>query len=313
MVVYAFDNSASVFWRPYMYTYETLNQRSQGLEIRGRRPVITEDFGDQYARLNTTIESAVERLIDSSRRIRARSVTIDFDVYYTSDVVSVVLTARSRAVTDRTSVASVNFNPRNGTLVTLTEAVDIGQDIRPLLEGKIADMIRRNPARYYAAFNADPTGQAFYVTTSQVVVLFDEFQLSSSPGATTQISMNRNNIQSFTITPRDYHVSGGRYAVKMMPLRTVLEGLGYCGARDINFDRTINLVTISRNGRAIATFRPGENNFHRTGVLQRSLETAPVKIGNNVYVPISFFDQILNLTAYSIDSSGNITFIAYLG
>ena len=307
MAVHAMDDRTVAVWRPYMYTHQEINRRQQGLEIRGQIPVITEEFGPQYARLNEAIETAVDSLADGSRRIRARSVSLDFQIHSTHEVVSVVIHATSRAVTDRTSVTSVNFNPRTGAIVDLTDAM--GRDITPLVRGIIADMIRRNPATYYAAFTAPPTGQAFYLTHSNLVLLYDEFQLSSTPGATTEIVMTRANIRSFTLSPNCYHINTGPYAVKMIPLRTVLVGLGH-NSEDITW--VDNEARISRNGQLIITLRPSENNYNRVGVLQRSLEAAPELVNHQMYVPISFFDQILNLTTFSIDSQGNITFLAYM-
>ena len=311
IAVYAFDDRTTpAAWRPYMYTSRTLNEREQGLDIRGEIPVITYAFGDAYERLNDEIIAAVDALIEGTRRIRARSINFDFEIHNTPEVVSVVIFATARAATDRTSVLSVNFNPWNGNLVTLTGAMS-GRDITPLMESIIADMIRQNPATYYAAFTAPPTGQAFYITESLLVLLFDEFQLSSVPGASTQIKLNRDNINFFTISRSNYRISTGRYAVKMMPLRTVLEGLGYL-PEDITWSSSANEATISRNGQVIIVLTPDVNNYQVTGVLQRSLEAAPEFRDNRLYVPISFFDQILSRKAYVIDGQGNITFMAYL-
>jgi len=62
------------------------------------------------------------------------------------------------------------------------------------------------------------------------------------------------------------------------------------------------------------TLTPGVNNYQLDGVFQRSLEAAPEqRNGGSIYVPISFFDQILGITIYDIDAQGNITFMTYLG
>jgi len=309
VAVYAFDGrvASAPLWQDDMYRVEILNRRQQGLDIRGEVPLILEEFGDAYLTLNNEIDRAVDTLIEGTRRIRARSVVFDFQIYNTSEVVSIVITATARAVTDRTTVQSVNFNPRNGDLLTLAQA--FSRDITPLAEGKIAEMIRQDPATYYAAHTAPPTGQAFYLTPNYLVLLFDEFQLSSVPGATSEIRFELINIETFSLMASDYHISSDRYAIKMIPLRQVLEGLGY----NVVWSSTEQEVTVSLNGKIIITLRPGENNYQVNGVMQRSLEVAPENIGGHVFVPISFFDQILGLTAYNIDAAGTITFITYLG
>jgi len=311
IAVHAFDEvrpTPSVpAWRQDMYVALVLNERQQGLDIQGEIPELLEDFGPAYAMLNDEIIAAKNGLIEGTRRIRARSINFDYKIAHTDDVVSFVIMATTRAVTDRTSVTSVNFNPRTGELVNLQEAMGI--DITPLAEGKIADMIRQDPATYYAAFTAPPTGQAFYLTRHSLVLLFDEFQLSSAPGSTRMIELVLENIKVFTIAHDEYRISQDRYEIKMMPLRQILTNIGY-DSGDLRWEGQKAVIT--RNGNAIITLTPGENNFQINGVMQRSLEAAPEMKDGRMYVPISFFDQILGLTAYNIDDMGNITFMAYV-
>ena len=312
LAVHAFDGarpSSVAVWRQDMHDSVDLDEREQGLDIRGQRPVLLECFGSAYSRINDEIEAERESLIDGARRIRARSITFDYEIFHTNDVVSIVIFATTRAVTDRTSVASVNFNPRTGALVTLTEAM--GMDITPLAEGKIADMIRSDPATYYVAFSAPPTGQAFYLTNEELVLLFDEFQLSSAPNSTRTITLRLRNIRSFSIAHHEYRISQDRYEIKMMPLRQILTGMGY-NNNDFIWNPEEREATILRNGRPMVTLVAGENNFLLNGVLQRSLEAAPELSNGTMYVPVSFFDQILGLTAYNIDEQGNIMFMTYL-
>ena len=315
MAAYALDGSrpgsaAVQAWLPDMYTSYILSERQQGLEIQGEIPRLLEGFGPAYYHINNEIISAKNNLIDGTRRVRARSINFTYEVFNTKDVVSVVIMATTRAVTDRTSVASVNFDPRTGSIVTLSGA--IGMDITPIAEGIISEMIRRNPATYYAAFTAPPTGQAFYLTEKHLVLLFDEFQLSSAPDSTRMIQLERSNIKTFTINYNEYRISQDRYEIKMMPLRRILENMGYTDD-NIQWNAPYNEAVIIRNGSPAITLRAGENNFQINGVMQRSLEAAPEIRRSNMYVPISFFNQIMGLTAYSIDEQGNITFMTYIG
>jgi len=319
VAVYAFEGrgmvSATPIWQDDMYSVLVLNSRQQGLDIRGQVPEILENFGPAYDNLNMEIENAVEALVEGTRRIRARSVTFDYEIYYANNVVSIIISATAQAVTSRTSVMSVNFNPRTGALVTLPQAVGqamgrtSGLDITPLAEGKIAEMIRLDPATYYAAFNATPTGQGFYLTSTSLHLLFDEFQLSSVPGATTQIVFDIANIRVFTLSSSSYRISPDRYEVKMMPVRTTLEGLGYT----VVWNGATREATISYEERVIIVLQAGVNNYQLNGVLQRTLEAPPTMFNGHMYVPLSFFDQVLNLTSFTVDAQGTIRFVSYLG
>jgi len=313
IAVYAFEGArvapSMPAWRQDMYITSALNERQQGLDIQGEIPMLQEDFGPAYAMINDEILAAKNRLIEGTRRIRARSITFEYEFFYTDDVVSIVIAATTRAVTDRTSVTSVNFNPE-GKILSLTDAM--GMDITPIAEGKIADMIRRDPATYYAAFTAPPTGQAFYLTEDYLVLLFDEFQLSSAPDSTRLIKLVLDNIKVFTIAYYDYRISQDRYEIKMMPLRQILTSMGY-DYDDIVWNQSCKEAIIMRDGHPMITLTAGENNFQINGVMQRSLEAAPELKNHTMYVPISFFDQIMGLTAYNVDEQGNITFMAYVG
>ena len=306
VAAYAMSTNQSPAWSADMYTVTTLNARQQGLDIRGEVPTILEDFGQAYESLNNEIDAIMDSLIDGARRIRARSVRFSYEIEATNDLVSIVIYATARAVTDRTTVLSLNFNPRTGDRRTLLQVMG-NRNITPLAEGMIAEMIRQDPATYYAAFTAPPTGQAFYMTGTHLVLLFDEFQLSSVPGATSRIEFELSNITRFVLTS-GYRMSTGRYAIRMIPLRTVLVGLGY----DVTWCSTANVANVYLDEELVIALRPGINNYRLQG-LQRSLESAPVVHGNVMYVPISFFDQILHLTAFTINPQGSITFISYLG
>jgi len=293
-----------------MYDVNELSTRQQGLDIRGDVPIILEDFGPTYTDINERIDDVVAQLIEGTRRTRARSVTFDFEVFNTtinnSEVVSIVISATARAVTDRTTVLSVNFDPTNGNPVSLIQAM--GRDIAALAESKIDEMIRQNPATYFAAFSAPPTGQAFYLTDTSLFILFDEFQLSSVPGATSHIEFELANIQRYALPRAYYRISPDRYGIRMIPLGRVVEALGY----ETDWCSITREGTVSLHGKVLIVLREGENNYQLNGILQRSLEAAPMLHNGRMYVPLSFFDQILSLTAFSVDTQGNINFIAYV-
>ena len=94
----------------------------------------------------------------------------------------------------------------------------------------------------------------------------------------------------------------------MIPVGTVLRQLNYT----VSANSDVSRVNISYDGEHIIELNVGVNNYRRgDDRFVRSLETAPVHVGSFVYVPISFFDQILDFVAFSVDSRGNITFASY--
>jgi len=119
------------------------------------------------------------------------------------------------------------------------------------------------------------------------------------------LSLNRRNILEVTLTRNDYHIREG-FNLKMVPLRIVRD-LGY----DIDWNSETRRTRVYHNDDLVIVVTPGVNNYVREDRFTRSLEAAPIIIYDTTYVPISFFDQILSLVAFSIDSRDNITFASY--
>jgi hypothetical protein len=289
-----------------MLSERALTRRHEGLDIRGVIPVITPLFGPSYASINETIEEVVSHLIRDARQVRARTVTFHHEVYDTEDLVSVLVYATVSALVSRTWVRSINFNPESGEFLTINEAM--GLDIIPLADRILTELTRRDVGRFYAALSISLEEQSFYLTDEKLVFLFDEFQLSTEAEGVTVIELTLANIRSTTISEEDYRVRDDIYNLQMIPIRHVLERLGY----RVIFVSETRTVEISRRSQLLIAFRNDANDYHITGVQQRSLEAAPLIENGVTYVPITFFDQIMPLATYSIDAEGNITFLVYL-
>lgn len=270
--------------------------------------------GQTHTMVDERINGVVSEMINEARRVRARSITFHYEVYQTDTVVSVVIHATVSSVISRTLVRSVNFDFW-GNILTVNEAM--GLDAISLAERILSDKIRRDPARYYAALSASLHNQAFFITHQGLVLVFDEFQLSTTRSGIETISLLYDNIREAVVNSDQHHRSQDGYNLLMIPLRFVLEDQlryrvdyfqEYHGPEEDGMR-----VDVWRNNHLVIFMRPGINEYHVMGMMQRSLEAAPEIINGSVYVPITFFDQILPLTTYSIDSFGTITFLSYVG
>ena len=303
----------SFVWNQEMILERRFETRVEGLGIRGSLPEIAGSYPPSQV-LNELISEIERSLISNARRLRARDIAFSYTVRPMGELVSIIIYADVESAINRAFVQSVNFNHRTGRVMSLNDAM--GMDIRPLLDRILTDMIRRNPERYYAALRGPMVPQAFYKNAANLVLLFDEFQLSSFAGGISRIELRRDRIRTFPIAPHLYRTdlsSGDNvYNVKMMPLRLILGELGYDPPRMI-FE-PVQVIQVFRNGQLRVEMWLGENNYqvHGVGAQMRSLEAAPQLENGVVYVPITFFDQILSMTTYSIDALGNVTFIAYI-
>ncbi|MCL2217798.1 MAG: copper amine oxidase N-terminal domain-containing protein [Defluviitaleaceae bacterium] len=301
-------------WNDDMLSERRLNRRIYGLDILNPVPDMTPAFGEGYVLINQQINEVVTQIINEASRVRARGVAFDFDHHVSGDVVSIVIYADVSATPQRMLVRSVNFSLNDGRVLSMNEAM--GEKIVPLTERLLVERIRRDPARYYAALYAPLESQAFFVTDAELVLLFDGLRLSSAYGGIDSIRLTRRNIRVTTIARSDYRVHINGYRLMFIPAGDVVKALGY-EAVWVGED---NRVDIRRNNRTIIQFwpgspySPGENRYVLAGAAQpRTLEAAPRMYNNRAYVPITFFEQLLPLTTYSIcPDAGSITFLAYL-
>lgn len=291
-------------------TVKDLPERQLGLNIIGDVPWLLPAFGETYYLINEYIENLVDDILADARRARARSVTFSYEVYPTQDLVSILIQATVSSVISRTLVRSVNFCPYTGTLMTIHEALDF--DIVPLAVRILDERMRRFPERFYAAQAVSIAEQAFFVNDQGITILFDEFQLSSIVSGIITLSLDNDSIRTATLLPEQLLPTNDAYNLVMVPVRYISGQLGY----NVNWNNTLQRAELRLNIdgelQVLAWMTPNINEY-RTAEFARSLEAAPVNIGGHTFVPISFFDQVLPLTVYTIDSYGKITFLAYLG
>jgi len=287
-----------------------LPDRLEGLDIYGDVPELFTD--EAYIHINERVDEVIDLLIGDARRVRARSITFSYEEYLADGVVSILIEANVSSVISRRMVRSVNFDVYTGELITIREVMEF--DIVPLAERLLADRMRREPENYYAAQSVSLQNQAFFVNRQGTTILFDEFQLSAMVSGIRTLEISRNNIRHVTISAQQHFSADSvSYGLLMIPLRFVAEGLGYhvawCG--DLHMPAIYNIHP-DDGGHRLAWMRAGYNDYS-TPTGQRSLEAAPtIRNGGHTYVPITFFEQILTFTTYTIDSDLNITFLAYM-
>jgi len=302
----------SPLWQSNMLTERPPHiRRQEGMDIRGLIPVVMKNFSPAYNQINEHIDNVVTSLTTEARSIRALAITFSYDVVYTNEIVSVVVYGRISSVIPRTRVRTVNFCVSTGGIITLDNIFDI--DIAPLVYRMLNDKIRSNPGHYYPALRVldtlDSTTMAFVVTDSSYVLLFNEHQISAVENGVFHIEFRRDNIRVLTISYGEYDQMHNGYSLRMIPLRKVVEGLGFT----VGYPGRHGGPYVRHDDRFVVTMRIDDTDYTINDMPSRSLEVAPrIDDDGITYVPITFFDQVLPLTIYSIDSNGNITFLAYL-
>ena len=290
-------------WPSDMIEYNEIATREEGLEMEGRIPILNSNAGSVQSAINAEIEQAIDTKVSRAREGRARILAFDYQTYFSTPYMSIILKSTATAASSKTEVMSINFNTNTGALVSASDI--IGPYVVQLANRLLSEMIRRNPENFNPAFVGMQQDQAFSITNREITFWFNEFQLAPGFEGIVSLSLRLNNIQTVILSVDDLHTRSA-FNLKMIPLHIIVD-LGYT----LTWDGDTNRASIYQNGELIIELTPGHNDYVWEQRFTRSLEVAPELIVDRTYVPISFFDQILNLIAYSIDDCGNITFASY--
>lgn len=300
------DMNFSHVWQSHMHFERGLTRRQEGLDILGTVPDICDSFAAAHFLNDYITDDIVSSLVGEARRLRARSVYFRHEYHSSGNTVSLVIYADITTTLPHTLVRSVNFCAQTGQLLSMNEVV--GMEITPLADRILAEKVRQNPEHYYAALSSPITERAFYYSDGRLVILFDGFRLSTRIGDVQSIELSPHNIQTVVMQPHEYR-SDGPYGLKMIPLRELLEGrLGF----DVDWDEYERRTTVRRNGMDLIEMHENDNEYLVFGTQRRSLEVAPQMIDDRMHIPITFFDQILPLTTFSIEFDGSIIFLSYV-
>ncbi|MCL2188783.1 MAG: hypothetical protein FWC16_07315 [Defluviitaleaceae bacterium] len=296
-------------WTNEMIADRSPTRRVNQIALRGYFPDVQPSFGAAYEGINARISVAATALIENAQRLRARTVAFSYEVHATREIVSVVMYANIAAVTPRITVKSINFCALTGE--TMSHEQVLGLNVAPLVERILTDWTRDNPERFYAAATAPLA--AFYITDTQLVFLFDEFQLSTVAGNVGRVALTRSQIVPVRpIAPSEYLIRDDIYNLKVVPIGPIVRALDYYTF----LDHDINTAFFWRDStreHEMMRLTMGVNNYSWGDSRPRELEAPPVMYNFRVLIPITFFDQVMPRMVYHVDEAGYIHFLAYRG
>ncbi|MCL2015477.1 MAG: hypothetical protein FWG68_04440 [Defluviitaleaceae bacterium] len=301
------EEEPAAAWSNNMLAYEELDTRREGVELIGRIPFITEDAGNLAERINEQINAIISAKITEARETRARLLSFDYELFFAHPYVSITLKSTITTASSKTDITSINFDVTTGEVLTAADIV--GVHVMQLADRLLLERIRRNPASYNPNFDGMPKNQAFSITNTELIFWMNDFQFATGNDSPFTLTLRLNNIKEYVLYRHLYHIRADGFNLKMVPLRTVGH-LGY----EYTWHAETNSTSVFYNGALIIEVVPGVNNYVREERFSRSLEVAPEVLftnGYTTYVPLSFFDQILSLVAFTIDADDNIIFVSY--
>jgi hypothetical protein len=291
---------------------KTVLSREEGMDIKGVLPYIPARYGEFGAELNSQIDKVYKQKVATAKESKVRMINFSYEVSDCWGLTSLLIYTTTSTTFSKAEVNSFNFIFNEARFATVEEL--LGTNGFKLSQKIITAIVRADTERYFANFPGLSADQAFSLTDEEIVFMFDAFQIAPGSEGIIKFPIKVANIKSVTIESGvGYWVKNETYGLKMVSLRDVCEPLGY----SIGWNSVNKTVVVTRPGEQVVQLSP-TTNIYVTGkaetpdkVSKRALESSPQLVDGKTYVPISFFDQILDSVVYHVNKDDSITFSVY--
>jgi hypothetical protein len=297
---------------PSFLSEKEVSRREEGLDIKGTLPVVR-GLHTLDTVLNDKINTIYQQKVSGAKESKARYLSFKYDFKKSKDIFSLLIYTSTTTASSKAEVSSLNFNLTQEQIITVNDI--LGHNGLQLANKVISYKIKNDPDRFYPNFPGLQENHAFEVDGDEVIFLFDAYQIAPGSQGIIRLSMNRQHIREFTAVKNDsYWSKDDSYGLKMISIRPLCSALEYT----LIWNTTSHSITIQRQGEAPITMNIGKKEYmsaRTTGsdkYTKRTLEAAPMVVGGATYVPISFFDQVLDMVAYSMADDETIRFSTYL-
>ena len=294
---------------------------AMGLEITGLVPGARFDDDELNELLEERFAAQVNSFIQA-HQLSALSINFSTDIfghhnYLGSDagsddsdyhlLISIVITMEAVSASTTTAIATTVVNTYYGEIITLSQ---YNINAIALVNNYIRTRIDANPRFFVPNFGGIDAEHPFYFNSGRLVIPFGSGMLSAR--GTHRITLNTDNIETVVVRPsQTFTLPAEQYSVRMVRLSAVARHLGY--RLDWNSrTRTVEIRTgDDENYEVVSTLIVGENSYNYRSSDERTLEVAPALRHGSTYVPLSFFDEIMGLTA-TVTPNGYIVISRYI-
>jgi hypothetical protein len=296
-----------------------LNERIEDFTIRGRLPVafIDDDYeGNFDFIINERIFLVRDKMLSAMKSVNASGISFTYDIIETNDYIGITVvgefnfagvTINAPATTPQRTIDTINIDKTNERLLSLTDV--LGSNGLAIAETALTNHVRQNPQDFFRRLPYVLSNQSFLLDEEDVVLVFGEMTVAPLASGFVNVRIASENIINMELTKDEYYTRSP-YNVRMLPISAITEAFGY--TLDIT-DET-GLIEVLKD-EAPTAFMTININLYTRGdeapATGRALEAAPEIYEEQVFVPISFFTDILGLF-YNIDRvTGLITFSSY--
>ncbi len=280
-------------------TLQEINTRIENVKVTGSLPHIDKFKSKTFEnQLNQKINLIYEKKIAEAISKNVKSLKINYKVKAEKNIISILL----NFLGDKNDLETINFNLKTCSFVSISDI--IGPNGTQIVNKIIHDETIKTPEKYNLNFNGIDNDHNFFVDGDNLVVPFNEYELSSAIKGIQTVTIKISGVKNKIINAKNYYTTKP-YDLKMIPLRNVCEAFDF----EVVWHEPSASVKIV-NDKLTATALVNRNNYMKNNEAPQTLESAPQIKNNQTYVPISFFVKYANLF-YSISDDNNLIFSQY--
>lgn len=283
---------------------------AMGLEITGEIPRANFDCDELNELLNDRFTAQFNSFVVSHQ---ASALSVDFQpqIFHSPALggnpalVSVVVTMTATSATTTSAVATTVLNYNTGDIITLDQ---YNVNAISLVNNRIRAIIGANPRGFVSNFSGIDGSHPFYIANGRLVIPFGSAELVPTARDIQHVELSIENIRNITINRAQVNIlPPEQYSTRMVRLSTVLSHFDY----EYNWNPRTLTIDIAKDGHGVASLTIDVNSFSYRRSTERELEASPMLRQGRTYVPISFFDEIMGMSA-SITPGGNIIISRYM-
>ncbi|MCL2353811.1 MAG: copper amine oxidase N-terminal domain-containing protein, partial [Defluviitaleaceae bacterium] len=172
---------------------------------------------------------------------------------------------------------------------------NINPNLFSLVNIDLLDRVDQSPRAFIAGFNGISTGHPFYLDNGVLAFPFASGTLRPTGRALHRITFNLADFQNETLADRYFFILPEQeYSTAMVNISRGVSLFGY----EYRWNGLSSTFTIYLDDEVVASATVGQNAYYYMGGgSPRMLEVAPSLRRNNVYVPLSFFSEVLGIAA----------------
>jgi len=293
--VYALNNTSEYS------TPKNISSSKNNINIKGYIPIIKNLTNPifQY-NLNQTIQKNYEEIILDASKNSVRTITISYDVISSDNFLSIILYV-SNTNKKTSSIKTFVVDKTKNKYAKINDI--LGVNGLGYANKMVSNLIKNDKTTNYFNTSAVTENTPFYVKNENVVIPYGAGEIAAVSNGIINFEVPKGNIYNYTV--KNYYTKT-MYNIKMIPIREVVEHFGYT----VLWNSKTETIQINKGSEYITSIKVGRNSYPKSKASPKFLESAPEIKNSKTYVPVSFFEEILDLL-YAPETNGDITISSY--